>query len=175
MEKSELEEMTNRTIKNGGILAKLYFDMQSEKPEDLQPLLADLINNNILKSPGVIYCYGSIEEPIKLENMYSASAAVVVLFKDLGALINVSFAYAPAGVEVLKPEKELVLKSSEIQSIALDVANVSIQYSQYILSKVLGKEDFEKIQQNIKAREELGRKLIEKGKKQDSANNSDKQ
>ncbi len=165
MAKSEMEDMTNTAIKNGGILARLYFDMQSEKPDDLQPLLADLINNNILKAPGVMYCYGSIDEPIKLEDMYSTNAATIVLFKDLAALINVSFAYAPAGIEVLKPEKEVVLKPSEIQSIALDVANVSTQYSQYILSKALSKEDFEKIQRNIKSREELGKKLIENGKK----------
>ncbi len=173
MAKSEMEDMTNRAVKSGGILARLYFDMQSEKPDDLQPLLADLINNNILKAPGVMYCYGSIDEPIKLENMYSTNAAVIVLFKDLAALINVSFAYAPAGVEVLKPDKEVVLKPSEIQSIALDVANVSTQYSQYILGKTLSKEDFEKIQQNIKNREELGKKLIEKGKKQEEGGNQE--
>lgn len=52
MAKSEVEEVTQKTVARGGILAKLYFDMQSEKPEDLQPLMADLINNRLLKSPG---------------------------------------------------------------------------------------------------------------------------
>ncbi len=172
MAKSEMEDITNKAIKQGGVLARLYFDMQSEKPDDLQPLLADLVNNNILKAQGVLYCYGSIDEPIKVEDMYSTNAIVVALFKDLAALINVSFAFAPAGIEVLKPEKEYVLKPSEIQSIALDIANVSTTYSQYILSKTLSKEDFEKIRQNIKNREALGKRLIEKGKGEGEGANS---
>ncbi|MGC8699682.1 MAG: hypothetical protein ACP5HW_02450 [Candidatus Micrarchaeia archaeon] len=166
MKKNEMEEVTKRVLEEGGILAKLYFDMQSEKPDDLQPLMTEMINNNILKLNGVVYCYGSIDEPIKVdEATYSTSAALTILFKDFGALINLSFNYAPAGIEILKPEKEYILKTSQMQSIVLDIAQISLSYSQYILSKVLSKEDYEKIKESMERREKLGRELLERAKK----------
>ncbi|MEM4072003.1 MAG: hypothetical protein QW774_02240 [Candidatus Micrarchaeaceae archaeon] len=166
MAKSELEAVTEDAIKKGGILAKLYFDMQSEKEEDLQPLMADLINNRLLKAPGVIYCYGSIDEPIKTENTYSTNAVLNVLFKDVAALINVAFNFVPAGVEIIKPEGEISLKPAELQALALDVAQISVEYTKYILERTLTKEDYAKVMQELKNREELGRKLLDAGKKQ---------
>jgi len=166
LKKEGVEEVTKNAIENGGILAKVYFDMQSEKEEDLQPLMTELVNNNILKAKGVIYCFGSIDEPIKIEgNLYSTNATLTILFKDLGALINVAFNYSPAGVEILKPENEYVLKTSTLQSIALDISQIALNYSQYILNKVLSKEDLEKLKVNLDQREKLGRKLLEDAKK----------
>ncbi|MGC8629249.1 MAG: hypothetical protein ACP5T4_03520 [Candidatus Micrarchaeia archaeon] len=163
MPKSEVEELTEKTIASGGLLAKLYFDMQSEKEEDLQPLMADLINNRLLKTPGVIYCYGSIEPPMKLENenMFSTSAELTVLFKNLVALLDVAFLFVPAGIEIIKPEKEYKIPVADLQTAALNAAQASINYSQYILSKVLSKEDYEKVEQDLKRREELGKRLLQ--------------
>ncbi|MGC9157191.1 MAG: hypothetical protein ACP5GD_03340 [Candidatus Micrarchaeia archaeon] len=163
-----VDEITYKTVANGGILAKLYFDMQSEKQEDLQPLMLDLVNNRLLKTPGVVYCYGSIEEPIKLpEGVYSTSATLTVLFKNAVALLDVAFKFAPAGIEILKPEKEYRISISDLQAIVLNAAQVSIDYSQYILSKVLSKEDLAKVQLELKQREELGKRLMGKSKQEE--------
>lgn len=162
MAKSELDELTEQTLARGGILAKLYFDMESEKAEELQPLMTDLINNRLLKSAGVVYCFGSINEPMKLEASYSTSAIVTALFKDIGAIINVSFNFAPAGLEILKPDKEIRIKPNEFQSILLDLAQISVNYSQYILSRVLTKEDYDKVLKDMQNREDLGKKLLDK-------------
>jgi hypothetical protein len=162
MPKSELEEVTHKTVANGGILAKMYFDMQSEKQDDLQPLMADLINNRLLKSPGVVYCFGAIDEPIRTDKTFSTSAIVTVLFKDLWSLVNVAFAFTPAGVEILKPEREYVLKPNDLQSLVLNVAAVSLDYSNFILSRALKKEDYDKVMEDMKHREALGKRLMEK-------------
>jgi hypothetical protein len=161
-----MEEVTHKALAKGGILAKMYFDMQSEKQEDLQPLMADLINNRLLKTPGVIYCFGEIDEPIRLKDTYSTSAAVTVLFQNLQALVNVSFVFTPAGVELIKPDREYVIKSNDLQSLLLSVAQISLEYSNYILSRALKKEDYEKLMSDMKHREELGKRLMdEKGRK----------
>lgn len=160
MPKSDVDEVTDKTIEKGGLLTRMYFDMQSEKQADLQPLMTDLINNRLLKMNGVVYCFGSIEEPIKTGEVYSTSAAVTVLLKDVGSLINVAFNMAPAGLEILRPERDYKLKINELQSILLDVAQISANYSQYILSRVLSKEDYEKVMRDMKNREELGKKLL---------------
>ncbi len=162
MSKSEVEEVTHKTLAKGGVLTKLYFDMQSEKQDDLQPLMADLINNRLLKSPGVVYCFGAIDEPIKTDKTYSTSAIVTVLFKDLWSLVNVAFAFTPAGVEIMKPEREYVLRPGDLQSLVLNVASVSLDYSNYILSRALSKEDYAKLINDMKHREELGKRLMER-------------
>ncbi len=77
-------------------------------------------------------------------------------------MLNVSFAFAPASVEVLKPDREYRLKPGDIQAIALNVATISVDYSHYILERVLNKDDIEKVKDDIKRREELGRKFLEK-------------
>ncbi|MDE1768299.1 MAG: hypothetical protein KGH67_00685 [Candidatus Micrarchaeota archaeon] len=165
MAKSEFEEVTQKTIRNGGILTKLYFDMQSEKEEELQPLMTDLINNRLLKAPGVVYCFGSIEKPMKLDDIYSTSAIVTALFKDLGAAVNVVFNFAPAGIEVIEPEGHYTMKISDLNGVLVSLSDISAEYSKYILTRVLSKEDLEKVNSTLKARSELGKKMLEGGSK----------
>lgn len=162
MAKSEVPEVTQKALKTGGLLTKLYFDMQSEKSEELQPLMTDLINNQLLKAPGVIYCFGSIDEPIKLRDVYSTNAIVTVLFKDIGALVNVIFNFSPVGIEILKPEGEYTVKISDLNGVLVSLSQISAEYSKYILTKVLTKEDLDKINSTLKAREEMGRRLMKK-------------
>ncbi|HUB92733.1 MAG TPA: hypothetical protein VL945_02125 [Candidatus Saccharimonadales bacterium] len=164
MAKSQMDELTEETLGKGGILARLYFDMESEKAEDLQPIMTDLINNRLLKAAGVVYCYGTINEPMKLEKSYQTSAIVTALFKDVGSIMNVAFNFVPAGLEIIKPDRDIKMKPNELQAILLDLAQISINYSQYILSRVLSKEDYEKVMKDMKNREELGKKII--GKKE---------
>ena len=169
MAKSEVNEVTQKAVKSGGLLTKLYFDMQSKDKDELQPLMTDLINNRLLKAPGVIYCTGAIEEPILLEDVYSTSAVMNVLFKDLGALVNVVFNFAPIGIEILKPEGEYTVKISDLNGVMVSLSQISTEYSKYILTKVLSKEDLANVNTSLKAREELGKRLLKDGDpKQDS-------
>lgn len=160
--KKEVEEVTQRTLDKGGILAQLYFDMESEKQDELQPLMVDLINNRLLKTQGVVYCFGGIDEPIKLKDTYTTSAQLTVLFDGLWPLVNVMFTFTPAGVEILKPTRDYVLKQADLQALLLNVTQVSLEYNNYVLSRVLKKEDYDKIMEQMKSREELGKKLLEK-------------
>ncbi len=160
--KKEVEEMTQRTLEKGGLLVQLYFDMESEKQEDLQPLMVDLINNRLLKTEGVVYCFGGIDEPVKLKDTFSTSAQVTALFASIWPLMKVMFDFTPAGVEILKPTRDYVLKPADLQALLLNMAQVSLDYSNYVLNRVLKPEDFEKIKEQMKRREELGKRLLEK-------------
>ena len=160
MAQKDVKEVTERALQKGGLLTKLYFDMQSEKSEDLQPLMSDLLNNRLLKEPGVLYCFGSIDEPIKVKEVYSTNAIVTVLFKDLGALINVVFNYSPAGIDLLKPQGSYVISAGDLNGVLLSLSQISAEYSKYILTKVMSGADLEKVNRELKAREDLGKKLI---------------
>lgn len=169
MAEPSVSEVTEKAVRKGGILAKLYFDMQSERPEDLQSLMVDLINNRLLKAPGVIYCTGSIDEPIKLKDVYSTNAAVDVLFNDLGAMINVAFNFAPIGVDVIRPEGEFRIKTGELNAIMLGLSQISAEYSKYILTRVLSKGDLEKVNKELEVRDAMGARLIKHGSQQDGS------
>jgi hypothetical protein len=156
----EINEVTEKALRKGGILAKLYLDMHSEKQDELQPLLADLINNKILKAPGVIYCYANIDEPIKVRDLYATNAVATVLFNDLGALVNLVFNFSPVGIEILRPEGDYVIKSRDLNSIMVSLSMISAEYSKYILTKVMKEDDLEKINRDLEIRKEMMERAI---------------
>ena len=162
MAKSDVYKVTEEKIAKGGVLVKLYFDMQHNEKEKLQPLLVDLINERLMKERGVVYCYGSVEEPLEREGTYITSAMVTMLFDSFIPLIGVAFRYAPAGIEILKPQGSMNFKTFELQSMLMDLSQISIDYSRYILEKVLKPEDVTKLKEQMENRHELGRKLLQK-------------
>ena len=87
---------------------------------------------------------------------------MTTLIDSLWSLVNVMFTFSPAGIEILKPSRDYVLKLPELQTLLLNVSQISMEYNNYILSRVLKKDDYEKIQEQMKQREDLGKKLLEK-------------
>lgn len=162
MTKQDMEIIEDKALKSGGVLCRLYFDMQSEKQDDLQPLMTDLVNNRLLKVPGVLYCFGSIDEPIMLKDVYSTNAIVTVLFKDLGAAVNVVFNFSPVGIEILKPAGDYVIKPRDLTSLLISLSQISSEYSKYILTNVMSGEELEKVKKDLNSRAEQGKRLIEK-------------
>lgn len=162
--KSEVDIVTDEKISNGGVLVKFYFDMQHKEKDKLQPLLVDLINERLMKERGVVYCYGAVEEPLEKGGMYITSATVTMLFDSFMPLVNVAFNYAPAGIEILKPENSMTFKTFELQAMLMDLSQISIDYSKYIAEKVLKPEDVETMRRNIENRAALGKKLLDKKK-----------
>ncbi len=162
MAKSDVDRVTEEKIAKGGVLVRLYFDMQHNEKEKLQPLLVDLVNERLMKEKGVVYCYGSVEEPLEKEGTYITSATVTVLFDSFMPLIGISFRYAPAGIEILKPTSNMTFKMHELQSMLMDLSQISLDYSKYILEKVLKPEDIAKIREQLENRHELGKRLLEK-------------
>ena len=164
MAKSELNRVTEEKIQKGGVLVKLYFDMQDKDKDKLQPFLTNLINEHLLKEKGVVYCYGSVDEPIEVKGLWSTNAVITLLVESFIPLIGIAFNYAPAGIEVLKPEQGILLKAGDMQAILIDLSQISINYSKYVLDKVLKPEDIEKINRDMENRERIGRDLINKNK-----------
>ena len=159
--KNDVDIVTEEKIRKGGVLARLYFDMQDKDKEKLQHLMLSLVNDRLMKEKGVVYCYGSIEEPLEREGIFITSATITLLMDSFAPLIGVAFNYAPAGVEVLKPEKEIRLKTNEVQTILMDISQISVNYSKYIFERVLKPEDLETIKMDLENRAQIGKKLAE--------------
>lgn len=164
MAKNDVEQVTDEKIAKGGLLVKLYFDMQNEEKDKLQPLMVDLINERLMKETGVVYCFGAIEEPIEKKGIFITSAMVTILFDSFSPLVNVAFNYAPAGIEILKPQKDMKFTINELQAILNQLSGISVNYSKFILEKVMDKDELAKVRSQLENRAELGKKYIE-GKK----------
>ncbi|MCL4373500.1 MAG: hypothetical protein M1360_01870 [Candidatus Marsarchaeota archaeon] len=162
MAKSDVETVTEEKVSKGGVLVRLYFDMQNPDKEKLQPLMAELINEHLLKEPGVVYCYGAIDEPMEKDGMFITNAVLTLLVDNFVPLVGIALRYSPAGIEIIKPSKEMVFKISSLQSMLMDLSLFSLNYSKYVLEKVLKPEDIENINNQINNRIELGRKLLDK-------------
>ena len=114
------------------------------------------------KKKGVVYCYGSIEEPLEKDGVYTTSAMITVLFDSFFPLIGVAFNYAPAGVEVLRPEKEMHFTTAEMQSLLLELSQISVTYSKYILEHVMKPEEIDSLSKTLDTRAEVGKKFLGK-------------
>jgi hypothetical protein len=167
MAKSDVDRVTEETIAKGGVLAKLYFDMRHNEKDKLQPLMADLINERLMKEQGMVYCYGVIEDPLEREGIFITSGTVTALFDSFMPLIGIAFRYSPAGIEIIRPTKGVTFKPMELQHILMDISDISMSYTKYILEKVLSPEEREAAAKHIEDRAQLGKKLIEKSKKEE--------
>ena len=164
--KSEVDVVTDEKIRNGGVLVKFYFDVTDKDKEKLQPLLVDLINNRLLKEKGVVYCFGKINEPLEKDGVFLTSAIVTTLFDKVSPLFNVIFNYSPAGIEVLKPEKEFSMTIHELQMLLVDMSGIAMNYSRYILEKVLTPKEVEAMRKQIEHRIDVGKQAIKKSQEE---------
>jgi hypothetical protein len=167
MAKSDVEKLTEEKVSKGGVLARLYFDMQHDDKEKLQPLMLDLVNERLMKEKGVVYVYGAIEKPLEKNGTHITSGIITVLMENFQTLVGVVFRYAPAGIEILKPEKGMQFKANELQSLLMDLSQISLDYSRYILEKVMKPDDLANMERNLENRAELGKRIAEKAKKKD--------
>jgi hypothetical protein len=157
---NEAERIKKETIEKGGVLAKFYFDVHSNKKEILKNLMLELISNNILKEEGVVYAYGTIDEPIENNGLFSTNAEVTILAKGFLPLLNIAIKYSPFGVEILEPYQKS-FNAQELQEILLRVSEISSNFAQYVLDRVLSPEEKEELNKKILNRSELAKKFFQ--------------
>ena len=75
MEGKSVDEVTNETIKNGGVLAYLYFDLHATKSDVLQQLGVAVVHK-MLNERGVVFALGEIEKPMETDGVFSTSVQI---------------------------------------------------------------------------------------------------
>ena len=162
MSNKSIDEINEQTVKKGGLLAVMYFDIHGNSPEIIQNSMVDMIAK-LTHEPGVVYATGSIDEPIEFEGMHSTSAEVKILTKDFNSIVSVCFRYGPIGIDIIKPE-ELKLSVPQLHEVLLNISQTSQEYSKFVYGKIMSAEDKEKFNKQLINRAELAKKLVEKGK-----------
>jgi len=156
-----LEELTNETVKEGGVFSVLYFDMHAQDREQLKQLATDFATR-ITKEYGVLYAQAEIEEPLEFEGAFSTNAEVHVLTRTFSALMNLAVRYGPLGVEILRPDNHLKLTLGEAHDMLLTAAQTSLEFSKYVLNHIANEEQKADFEKDLKRRAEAGKRLMEK-------------
>jgi hypothetical protein len=157
-----IEELTERAIREGGVLVNLYFDMHGSSKEVIQNSLVEMIGR-MTHEPGVIYVTGVVEEPIEVNGMQCTSAEVKLLAKNFNSLVNVSFRYAPIGLDIIKPE-EVKLSIREMHDVLLNISQTAQEYTTFITEKVMNEDEKVAFKKQLLNRAEVAKRLLEKGK-----------
>jgi len=163
-EKKTVEELTEETLRDGGLLVMLYFDMHGPSPEYVQNLLTELLAR-LANDPLALWTYGEIETPEKFDDVYSSYAEVKVLVRSFNDLVNLVLKYAPISIEVLKPH-EITLSIGQLQEVLMDMSQFSAEFTAMYLRKGLDEKKKQEYLENLRKRSEIGKMLIERGKKE---------
>ncbi len=159
---SDVEKLTKDTIANGGVLSLLYFDIHAKDKETVQQLGAAFVNT-IIRKPGVVFALGEIEEPVsggKGKN-WTSSLEVKVLTRDFFSLAKICLDHSPFNIEIQRPE-EIRLQISDAHELLGTISATTADYKRYILTKTAKPEELAQIQEDLKKRAEMGKKILEK-------------
>jgi len=154
------DEVTRDALKEGGVLALLYFDLHGGTKEAVKNIMVGFLGK-LMQREGVIYALGEIDEVIENNGLFSTSAEVKLLARDFPTLLTICAEYSPIGIEILKPN-EIKLNLGDAQGMLLNVATLTNSFTRMLLEKVMTPEEKALYGKKLAQREELGRKLLEK-------------
>lgn len=159
---TDVEKLTRDTVKNGGVLAMLYFDIHAKTKEGVQELGTGFINS-VIQKPGVVFALGEIDEPLSGGDgkNWSSSISLKVLARDFNTLAGLCMAHSPFTVEILRPD-EIRLPLSEAHELLGAMSATTADYKRYILTKLAKPEELAEIEQSLKRRAEMGKELLQK-------------
>jgi hypothetical protein len=160
---SEVDNLTEKIVGEGGVLALLYFDLHGTNKDSLVQLGTGLVQK-ILKQDGVVFARGEIDEPMETEGMFSTSLELKVLTEDVVSLAQICSDFSPFSLELLEPQ-EFRIPVPHMQDLFMFVSSTSHDYKKYILQKLSPPEKGAEYAKNLHARAELGKKLLEKKQK----------
>ncbi|MFH1394447.1 MAG: hypothetical protein ABII71_03750 [Candidatus Micrarchaeota archaeon] len=158
----DAEKLTKDTINNGGVLALLYFDIHAKDKEAVQTLGAGFVKH-LLENPGVAFALGEIDEPVEAEEGQNCSSSIEVklLTKDFLTLANICMENSPFTVEILRPDT-IELPLDKAHHLLGNIAATTAEYKRMILTKVASPAEMAEFQKQMKARAEMGKRILQK-------------
>ncbi|MFP3950297.1 MAG: hypothetical protein ACLFUZ_04380 [Candidatus Micrarchaeia archaeon] len=163
---SELDKLTQDTIEEGGVLALLYFDIHGTDRDTMVQLGTGLVQK-ILNEKGVVFARGEIDEPMEQEDLFSTSLELKILTRDVVSFAEVCGNFSPFSMEILEPQ-EFKVPVSSMQDLFMFISSTTHDYKKYIVQKVSSPEKGAEYAKNLKARAELGKRLL--GRKEGESN-----
>jgi hypothetical protein len=157
---NDVEKLTRDTVKDGGVLAMMHFDIHAKSKELVQELGTGFVNS-IIQKEGVVFALGEIDEPMDNGEgkNWSSSIAVKILTKNFMTLGAICMANSPFTVEILRPD-EIKMPLSQAHELLGVMSATTAEYKRYILTKLAKPEEKAQIEKNLKLRAEMGKKIL---------------
>ncbi len=156
----DLNMLIKKTVRDGGVLALLYFDLHGNNKETLVQLGAGLVQK-VLNEEGVVFARGEIDEPMENNKLFSTSIEMKVLTEDLSSLAGLCSSFCPFSLEVIEPQG-IFLDTAHMQDLLIFISTNSYDYKKYIIEKVSTPETRAEYAKNLQNRAEIGKRLLEK-------------
>lgn len=130
-----------KRLKNGEILARLFIEIQGNDKEAAKKALEKTIFDSLASEKYVtllnVKFYEILEEDEK--GKYSGVVEIKSLFRDFRWFVSVIMRYGPSAIEIIEPES-YTLNLDEMQSLVIDVSELSQTFSSQILTLLKDKE-----------------------------------
>jgi hypothetical protein len=158
----DVDKVTKEAIANGGVLAMLYFDVHAATKELVQELGTGFVNT-LIEKEGVVYALGEIDEPVggEKDKNWSSSVSVKILTVKFSVLASICLANSPFSVEILKPD-EIRLPLNEVHELLGTMSAATAEYKRYILTKIAKPDELAQMQENMKKRADMGKRILSK-------------
>ncbi len=155
---NDVDKVTKETVKNGGVLAVLYFDIHTKTKELAQEVGAGFVQQ-LLTQQGVVYARGEIEEPLESQGMFSTTVQVRVLVRKFSQLAVLCMTYSPFSVEIVQPD-EIRLPLNEAHELLATIGTVTAEYKKFIVERTRKPEDAAQYNKMLAMRAELGKRIL---------------
>lgn len=116
------------------IKAVFMLEILGRPPEHITETLKDIIENRMKKEKGVVVKNYKINEPVLIKDqkdLYTNFAEIEIEFENTLALLFMSFAYMPAHIEIMHPEK-LKITNNELSSIVNELTRKLHGYEEIV-------------------------------------------
>ncbi len=127
----DLEDM----LSEGGILARLYLEVQGNDKEAAQKALEGTIYERMNAEPHAKLLevkMFDIEQTEGTEH-FSGVSEVKLIADDYRAFVNLSMRYGPTGIEILEP-LEIMLNTDQMHAIVGDASGIMQMFSNQIIT-----------------------------------------
>lgn len=158
----DVDKLTKDTIKNGGVLAMLYFDVHAKDKDAVQQLGTGFVKH-LLDKPGVVFALGEIEDPVagKAGENMSSSIEVKILTRDFLSLAAICMENSPFTVEILRPDT-IVLPLDQAHGLLGSMSAATAEYKRYIITKLSNPKEIAEFQKQLSVRAEMGKRILDK-------------
>lgn len=161
----DVKKITEKTVREGGVLATLYFDIHAATKDAVQKLGAGFLEH-LIKTPGVVYAVGEINEPLVNEEGKNVSSSIEVklLTRNFLTLANICLEYSPFTVEIHQPSEVHIPLNQAIELLG-QLSATTAEYKRNFIMRLAKPEELAELQRQLELRAEMGKRLLEKKEK----------
>ncbi|MFA5108126.1 MAG: hypothetical protein WC492_01170 [Candidatus Micrarchaeia archaeon] len=155
----KFEELKSNVLRHGGFFVHFYFDMHSDKIDNLQEMMVGF-TSKLTNEPGVKMAVAEIEAPLEREGTFSTTAKVSMLISDFSTLLRLTMSYTPIGIDIEEP-LDARIDAGEMQNALMNISATSQELTHHILSKSMSEEERKKFVKQMSNKAELGKRIKE--------------